>query len=281
MMALKLFSRCAASPCRYVLPALAVGVLAWYLYPASSQQYLPDFMRRPYEPLSRTELVSVANREWLLFGQQIHNEVMDGVEDPNTVNKPERNPGLWQRVGEYYWLGLDASARQRNATGKHDDAGVYLPPEKDWLYAWSAAFVSYVMRVSGAGERFPYSENHSRYINAAREASLDKRRDLVVFAEDPAVYAPRIGDLICYARSRTSMMRFEDLPSAQEFSSHCDIVAGSEPGILSVIGGNIADAVSMKHVPVAEDGRLIGPDGMLLDRRYNWMVVLRVQYDQD
>jgi len=34
--------------------------------------------------------------------------------------------------------------------------------------------------------------------------------------------------------------------------------------------------VTMKHVPVTTDGKLAGPDGVVLDTRYPWMVVLRL-----
>jgi hypothetical protein len=51
------------------------------------------------------------------------------------------------------------------------------------------------------------------------------------------------------------------------------------PGQLSVIGGNVDDAVTMKHVPITPDGKLAEPDGTVLDTRYPWMVVLRVLYE--
>jgi len=43
-----------------------------------------------------------------------------------------------------------------------------------------------------------------------------------------------------------------------------------------VVGGNVDDAVTMKHVPVTPDGNLAGADGTVLDTRYPWMVVLRL-----
>jgi hypothetical protein len=43
-----------------------------------------------------------------------------------------------------------------------------------------------------------------------------------------------------------------------------------------VIGGNVDDAVTMKHVPVTQDGKLAMPNGQVLDTRYPWMVVLRL-----
>ena len=43
-----------------------------------------------------------------------------------------------------------------------------------------------------------------------------------------------------------------------------------------MVGGNVDDAVTMKHVPVTPDGKLATPDGQVLDTRYPWMVVLRL-----
>ncbi|MBV8589335.1 MAG: DUF2272 domain-containing protein, partial [Acetobacteraceae bacterium] len=48
------------------------------------------------------------------------------------------------------------------------------------------------------------------------------------------------------------------------------------PGQLAVIGGNVDDAVTLKHVPTTPDGKLATPDGTVVDGRYPWMVVLRV-----
>jgi hypothetical protein len=100
-----------------------------------------------------------------------------------------------------------------------------------------------------------------------------------VRAEAPAAYAPQRGDLICFGRGAGRAIRFEDLPAGR-FPSHCDIVVDIAPGLLSAIGGNIDDAVSLQHVPTAPDGRLAGPDGALVDPRYPWFVVISVRYDR-
>jgi len=47
-----------------------------------------------------------------------------------------------------------------------------------------------------------------------------------------------------------------------------------------VVGGNVDDAVTLKHIPVTPDGKLATPDGSIVDTRYPWMVVIRVMYDQ-
>jgi len=135
------------------------------------------------------------------------------------------------------------------------------------------------MRIAGATNRFPYSESHSRYINIAAKMARGTATNWAVFAEPPQSYAPMLGDLICQGRDRDARLRFRDLP-ARSYSSHCDIVVGISPTELSVIGGNVGDAVSMKHVPIDAEGHIANASGVPYDTRYPWMVVLRVLYDQ-
>ena len=232
---------------------------------------VPPFARVPYEAFSRGAVVAVALREWRLFGQPM----AEGPAD-ETV-KPEREPGLWQRVGEYWWLGLDPGAPESGWTGKHDGAGHVFSPDDDGDYAWSAAFVSYVFRIAGAGARFPYAADHAVYINAAKRMALGTAENWLVVAEQPEAYAPRPGDLICFGRGRAGGLRYDDLPTAALFPAHCDIVVDTaEPGRIMVIGGNVRDAVTATWVPVTADSRLASADGMVLDTRFPWMAVLRL-----
>ena len=48
----------------------------------------------------------------------------------------------------------------------------------------------------------------------------------------------------------------------------------------SVIGGNVDDSVTLKHIPHDSAGRIAGPDGTSYDSRTPWMVVLQVLYSQ-
>jgi hypothetical protein len=240
--------------------------------------HVPEFARRPNEPFARDEVVAVAIREWRLFGQPVDDDP-PGSRPPLPADlKPERLPGLWERVGEYWWLGIDADQFETNWTGKHDETGARFPADEDAHYAWSAAFVSYVMRIAGAGPRFPYSIAHSDYINAAKERALGRSAAYALTAERIETYAPQPGDLICLGRGPAGQLSYDTLP-AGHFPGHCDIVVIAQAGQLSVIGGNIDDAVTMKHVPVTADGKLATPDGTVIDPRYPWMVVLRVLYE--
>jgi len=133
-----------------------------------------------------------------------------------------------------------------------------------------------VMRIAGAGGRFPYSETHSDYINAARRHSLGLEPGTALSAERIEVYAPQRGDLICYWRGRQPVS-YDELPTGR-FPGHCDVVVAIRPGDLDVIGGNVENAVAMRHIPATADGHLAGPDGIVIDRDHPYFAVLRVEY---
>jgi hypothetical protein len=194
--------------------------------------------------------------------------------------------GLWQRVGEYWYEGQPSGNIEAGWTGKHDAAGHVFPASHDGDFAWSAAFISYVMRLAAAGSGFPYSPNHSYYIDIARRMSQGLVTGYDLTAEREQSYAPHPGDLICMGRDTAAAITFNDLP-AGTFPAHCDIVVDmphqdtslpSFAPVISVIGGNVDDAVTLKHVPVTLAGTLAQPDGTVVDTRYPWFVVLRVLY---
>jgi hypothetical protein len=257
-------------PLRLLLP----GCLALAACTATppTQPHAPPFAQIPYEPFSAATVAAIALREWRLFGSPVDDDPPGKRPRPLPDDKPERRPGLWQRVGEYWWMGLDPGARESGWTGKHGSDGGVFPADQDERYAWSAAFVSYVMRIAGAGRFFPYAPDHAAYINAA----ISTPGRWVIAAERLEAYAPRPGDLICLGRGAAAGLRFADLP-AGHFPAHCDIVVDTaEPGQIAVVGGNVDDAVTLKHVPVTAAGRLAEADGTVLDTRYPWMLVLRV-----
>ncbi len=232
--------------------------------PVPPDQHVPDYARRPFEPFSRANAIAIALREWRAFGSTVD----DGpprAEAPGP-GRTDNQPGLWQRVGDYWW-GLDAGSADAAVTPKYDGSGNPYPGAAP---AWSAAFISYVMRMAGAGTGFPYSPLHADYINAAANGIG------VLQAGAPDRMAPVPGDIICLPRGEAAGLRFADLP-ANRFTAHCDLVVAATPSVLTVVGGNVGASVTMKHVPVA--GGLLAPGGRVLDDRYGWFAVLRVRYD--
>jgi hypothetical protein len=260
-------------------PTATAPVARAFVPQPTGYEQTPPFSRLGYAPFSRADAVAIALREWRLWGSPVDDDPPGTRPPPGPDEKPERFPGLWQRVGEYWWTAMDSSTRFASWTGKHDETGAEFPASADSHYPWSAAFISYVMRIAGAGEHFPYSAAHADYINAAREVSLGQASGIALSAERPDAYAPQPGDLICLGRGVSRGLTFDDLPTAS-FPGHCDIVVAATPGELTVIGGNVDDAVTEKHVPTTPNGMLAPPGGPPVDTRYPWFVVLRVLYTQ-
>ncbi|GBQ61535.1 hypothetical protein AA103196_0057 [Ameyamaea chiangmaiensis NBRC 103196] len=251
--------------------------------PLMADDHVPDFATRNFVPFNRQDVVAIAVREWRMFGQPIADDDPVDRPEPSVASiKPERAPGLWQRIGEYWWIGQDPQETEIAWSGKRDENGTSFAFEHDARFAWSAAFISYVMRVAGANDRFPYSPNHSTYINAAASGQSSGLR-----AHDPVEYAPKAGDLICVGRGASKSVRFASLPTRYGFPAHCGIVvvtnqSGAPFGHqIGIIGGNVDDSVTLTHVPVDANGRLASPDGTSYDPRYPWCAVLEVLYDAD
>jgi len=246
---------------------IAIVVTAATLAGCAATIVVPDFAARPYVPFNREDAVAIALREWRLFGGSTD---LPGSPEP-VVAKPERAPGLWQRVGEYWWLGLGGQGREARWTGRHDENGRVFPAFDDEHYAWSAAFISYVMRIAGAADRFPYAANHATYVNAAASG-----RSAILLAHAPLSYTPKLGDLLCFGREWASGLRFADLPTSGYWPGHCAIVVARQDNTLGVVGGNEQDAVTMDHVIIAGDGSLSS-----LNHRLEWPIAIEVRYESE
>ncbi len=221
----------------------------------------------PYQPFSRAAALAIALDEWRLWGSRVEDDPSVYAQaEPEAI--PERQEGFWQRVGEYWWQGMNAGERDAHLTGKYIAPGTVFPVSEKGDYAWSAAFISYVMRIAGAGRDFPYAPAHATYINAAVRGETR-----LLSAENPATYAPQPGDLVCFARSRAAGLQFQDLPTQGFFPGHCGVVTSTSPGEIDMVGGNVENAVVLTHVPAM-------PDGRLSDDAVKWLVVLRVNYAQ-
>jgi len=234
--------------------------------------HAPPFAQHSYAPFSRAAAIAIALDEWRLWGQHINDDDGAGY-TPSDSTMPERQPGLWQRVGEYWWEGMNATEPDAAYTGKHNANGKIFPVAINGEYAWSAAFISYVMRIAGAGAAFPYAPDHAFYINYAARAAAGQIPNPLLIAENPATYAPSPGDLLCFGRGRGRDLTYADLPTTYSFPGHCSIIVARRNGVISEIGGNVDDAVTLTHVKVNQAG-------IVDDTGQHWLAVLRVMYAQ-
>jgi hypothetical protein len=116
--------------------------------------------------------------------------------------------------------------------------------------AWSAAFISYIMKKSGAGNDFKYSGSHSEYIaRAIKNRKENKSNKFKGYRLDEKKL--EVGDLVCY--SRQGGVGYD---STGGYKSHCDIVVKIDNSSADVIGGNVSDSVTKKQVPLTSSGKV-------------------------
>lgn len=106
--------------------------------------------------------------------------------------------------------------------------------------AWSGAFISYIMRMAGAGDKFKYNNSHSVYIQDAKQNRKKNIKTFQAFRKNEMPVT--VGDLICYPRQDGITY---DTPGL--YYSHCDIVSEIKPGFAVGIGGNVSDSVKTKN----------------------------------
>lgn len=147
--------------------------------------------------------------------------------------------------------------------------------------AWSAAFISHLMDRAGLNEdEFHFSEAHAHYIKAAFDArradaaSLSDSTSLPLPSSpyayracDPRQTVPQTGDLLCYARGRSSsppqLNRFADWEQATQnpdffTKSHCELVVSHTPKTqrLMLVSGNVMQSVMLRELALDRHQRL-------------------------
>lgn len=102
--------------------------------------------------------------------------------------------------------------------------------------AWSAAFISWLMKTAGAGDKFKYSSLHSDYIQAAKQ---NRKNNIKTFQGYRKTEKPvSVGDLICYPRQ--AGVTYD---TGGGYFAHCDLVTAIKPGEAVTVGGNVSDTV--------------------------------------
>lgn len=164
-------------------------------------------------------------------------------------------------VGEYWHVGLN----QKNINGRttfQDSKGRPFRP------AWSSAFISFIMRKSGAGEAFFYHEGHIHYVvKSLRDAKNNNGAKFL--GRDPRIHVPKVGDLINAGRGEARTVTFsnvlakygpKDVDKGNFMPTHSDIVVDVDRAKKKVttIGGNVdVDTVGMKTWDLKSDGTLM------------------------
>jgi hypothetical protein len=176
-----------------------------------------------------------------------------------------------------------------------EELGLHYP---GYSTAWSAVFISWLMKTAGAGDYFLYSAGHINYIRAAyrNRGNLNRNRDNLIRENPFWLYCPNEvviepGDLVCKNRTdattgAASHYTCNNLVGGPGLT-HCDLVVDviSDFGYVEVIGGNKdnPDTPSGEGTTVAKQRLRIDADGHIAtdgDQNEIFAVIkLRTEYD--
>ena len=163
------------------------------------------------------------------------------------VNLANEEHNAWNKNGTVKEGNQDTIQRLRNywevGSGIKEDDNYYINQ------AWSSAFISYLMRMAGAGDDFKYSQSHSQYI--AQAVKNRKENNSKKFkAYRPNEVKVQVGDLVCYPRQ--SGVGYD---SKAGYKSHCDLIISVQGNIAVGIGGNVSDSVTKNNYSL-KDGKI-------------------------
>lgn len=168
----------------------------------------------------KTKLVDLANSEWDKWNK-------------GGVRIKEGSQDTLQDLRDYWEKGAGVKQNDKYYIGE----------------AWSSAFISYLMRTTGAGDDFKYSSSHSQYI--AQAVKNRKENNAKKFkAYKPNEVDVQVGDLVCYPRQ--SGVTYD---SGAGYKSHCDLIVSVSVDNAVGIGGNVSDSVSKKNYAL-KDGKI-------------------------
>lgn len=181
----------------------------------------------------------------------------------------------WLRVRDY-WRGSGLLGQVASRPGAADCAyaGEHTAAPACRAFVvdtpWSAAFVSWVMR-RAALPGFRGSASHVDFVRAAYRDPEGSPYRIV----DPRVAAPARGDLLCYVRGSGRTYGFSGLATLLSgpgagLGMHCDVVvaaAAEGQAAARLVGGNVFDGVTMRHLPLGPGGRLAALEVPSVDDR--------------
>lgn len=136
----------------------------------------------------------------------------------------------------------------------------------DGLTAWSAAFISYVVKGalvrSGSSATFKFSASHSVYAGQAIRNQLNNLARPAFYGLPPTgvgAVKPEVGDIVGVTRVKWIDDYADALGAARNedtYFSHFDIVTDVSGGKVKTIGGNVSNTVGGKTFTLTANGVL-------------------------
>jgi hypothetical protein len=228
------------------------------------------------QPASKTFQQTVAQKaidEWISFNAP-NRPVVNSSTDVSLLEKSPLEYRKCLRINQF-WTAVPAhDSKPPNG----NSCSFNMPPTPEgkgqlnkWNeFPWSAAFISYIMNVSGAGNTFKYSGRHAVYIVASVK---NRNTPNYPFRGYPInEMRPEVGDLICAPRGANKRdLTYGKIVETGDFQSHCDIVVAKNSSTVEAIGGNVGDTVAKTIVALDANGFL-----KVTDKSFRpWFVVIK------
>lgn len=179
----------------------------------------PPSSGSPVSGSLRGNLVSIALQEWNRWSQ----------------GSTKESSSSMQAVLKDYWI-----------TGTGSDYG-YVNN-----FAWSSAFISWVVKKAGGGTNFRYSGAHTTYTYFAKQNRLQNNSNPFK-AYRINEKKPEPGDII--VKNYSGSFTYDNL-QPDKSGTHGDIVVKVNSGSIEVIGGNLSDSVSKNTYYLTSGGYL-------------------------
>lgn len=269
---------------------------------------LPQAQAQPPAPMPgatpRQRIVQIALQEWQRWGGQTIRIGRDDTACVISSPLPVPPPALPDSIEEIIQNGsLQASSADTDESfgttaapgcaGFPDGTGMEATPQgcalaqRYWAivgkevdcqqitegrWAWSAVFISWVLRQAGLNERqFLTGQSHSMYVVDARDGVLPAP----AFRLQPLPAMPRPGDILCAGRGRDKYLTSVDEIGFGTTPMHCDIVVevDATARVVKTIGGNLQQSVSMELIELGDSGLVDG----FTNSHAPWLVLMRNQ----
>lgn len=122
--------------------------------------------------------------------------------------------------------------------------------------AWSAAFISFLVKSARLVKSFQFSGRHTTYLSDSKTAKLADDSSRAYWAVRLGDRKLEVGDLVGYYRTGggcgSAARTYDSLPG--DFCAHCDLVVAIRGAKAITIGGNVGNTVKVTDVPLTATG---------------------------
>ncbi len=216
------------------------------------------------------EVLSTPNPTWTEVRTQIEGVPVRGFVGNMYLRDPinAKVDALAELAGQEYRRMEFGTFKDSDA--KPDDPGRNLacPRVKDYWtalqttnacsVAWSAAFISFVVRQANLGMKFKFAGRHTEYLADSKKALQQGDATRAYWCHPLDASPVQIGDLVAAWRSGgdcpAGPFGYEDI--GRDFCSHCDLIVAVRGATALGIGGNVSNTVKVSEFELDAGGKL-------------------------